>query len=222
MSAGRTRWEVCGRGRPTIVLINGAGVPLEGWRALHPAIERMGRVFAWNRPGLPGSDRPVRRINGSDVIVQLRELLARLELPPPYVLVGHSLGGLYAQLFARTHPADVAGVVLLSPTPPSAGPRLRQQQGRIVRSLARQAAIPPAALRRNVRAELAGFDETVQALAAAGPWPGVPLRLVAPRGTHFPQLTMPLAVLAALREVVTAVNRAARAPAPATPVAPPA
>jgi pimeloyl-ACP methyl ester carboxylesterase len=216
----RLRWDVCGRGRPTIVLINGAGLPLESWRTLHPAIERMGRVVAWNRPGLPGSEKPARRLDGVSVIAQLRALLARLELPPPYVIVGHSLGGLYAQLFARMHPADVAGVLLLAPTPPSAGPRLRARQASIVRSLARLSGMPPAALRRNVRAELAGLDETVRALAEAGPWPGVPLRVVAPRGTHFPQMTMPAVVLSALREVVAAVNRAARGPAPATPAAP--
>jgi len=216
----RLRWVVSGRGRPTIVLINGAGLPLESWHALHPAIERLGRVLAWNRPGLPGSEKPVRRVDGAAVIVQLRTLLARLELPPPYVIVGHSVGALYAQLFARLHPADVAGVVLLAPTPPSAGPRLRARQASIVRSLARLSGVAPAALRRNVRAELAGFDETVRALADAGPWPGVPLRVVAPRGTHFPQSTMPTAVLSALREVLAAVNRAARGPAPSTPAAP--
>jgi pimeloyl-ACP methyl ester carboxylesterase len=219
---GRVRCVVAGRGRPTIVLINGAGLPLESWSALYPAIERLGRVLAWNRPGLPGSERPARRINGLDVIAQLRELLSRLELPPPYVLVGHSLGGLYAQLLARSSPADVAGVLLLAPTPPSAGPRLRQRQAQIVRSLARLAGTAPDALRRNVRAELAGFDETVKALAEAGPWPGVPLRVVAPRGTHFPQLVMPHAVLAALREVVAAVKRSARGPAPSTPADQPA
>lgn len=209
-----------GRGRPVIVLLNGAGMPMEAWRGLYPGIERLGRVFAWNRPGLPGTDAVAGRLAGTDVVASLRALLASLELPPPYVLVGHSLGALHAQLFARLHPADVAGLLLLAPVDPRDGARLRQRSARIVRSLAKVTGARPGALRRNVRAELAGFDETVLALAQARPMPGMPLRVIARRG-HFPQLTAPLRVLAVLRDLVAAVNRATRGPAPTTLADPP-
>ncbi|HEX7601296.1 MAG TPA: alpha/beta hydrolase, partial [Polyangiaceae bacterium] len=56
---------------------------------------------------------------GRVVVEELRALLREKGLAPPYVLVGHSLGGLYMQLFARTHPDEVAGLVLVDTTPPS-------------------------------------------------------------------------------------------------------
>lgn len=215
----RVRCMVSGGGRPVIVLVNGAGMPLESWRGLYPGIERLGRVMAWNRPGLPGSPAVAGRLAAADVVAALRALLSRLELPPPYVLVAHSLGCLHAQLFARLHPADVSGLLLLAPTPAADAAHLVQRRADIVRSLARVTGCPAAALRRNVRAELAGFDATVQALAEAGPMPGVPLRVIAHRG-HFPQIRDPGRVLAELRALVAAVNRPTRGPAPTTPAAP--
>jgi pimeloyl-ACP methyl ester carboxylesterase len=211
------RYILSGQGRPVIVLVNGAGVPLEAWRGLYPAVERLGRVLAWNRPGLPGSDAAPRRTSSADVVAALRELLSRLGLPPPYVLVGHSLGGMHAQLFARLHPADVAGLLLIEPTPVDAGLQLLRQRGHLVRALAKVTGLPADSLRRNVRAELAGFGASVRALAEAGPMPGVPLRAVVRRGGHFPQITQPRAVIAELRALVSSAHRAMPRPVPATP-----
>ena len=56
--SGALEYVVSGAGQPTIVLLNGAGVTLEGWRALYPMIEQAGTVFAWNRFGVKGSDAP--------------------------------------------------------------------------------------------------------------------------------------------------------------------
>ncbi|HVZ42796.1 MAG TPA: alpha/beta hydrolase [Ramlibacter sp.] len=105
--AGRLSYVVSGFGASTIVLMNGAGVSLEGWRGLYPRIESMGTVFAWNRAGVKGSDAPRQPQTGVAVIASMRELLRYAGLEPPYVLVGHSLGGLFANLFARLHPREV-------------------------------------------------------------------------------------------------------------------
>src|SRR5687767_8892541 len=83
---GRLTCIVSGEGRPTILLFNGAGVSLEGWRALYPAIEQCGTVFGWNRFGLQGSDPPRQRQTGAVVVGSLRELLGHAGLSPPYVL----------------------------------------------------------------------------------------------------------------------------------------
>ena len=56
--------------------------------------------------------------SGAVVIASLRELLRYAGLQPPYVLVGHSIGGLYANLFARLYPAEVAGVLFVEATHP--------------------------------------------------------------------------------------------------------
>ncbi|AEG92723.1 hypothetical protein Rta_16310 [Ramlibacter tataouinensis TTB310] len=167
-----------GSGSPTYVLMNGAGVTLEGWRPLYPGIERLGTVFAWNRQGLGRSARPRSRQTGALVVASLRELLAYAGLAPPYVLVGHSLGGLHANLFARLHPAEVAGVALIEATHPDDCGRLREHEGRLAGVLARLLAVPAAWLRPNLHAELACALDTARQVEAAGPFPPVPLVVV--------------------------------------------
>lgn len=109
---------VSGTKSPTIVLINGSGVPIEDWHRILPALETMGSVFAYNRPGIGESSKP-REAQTCDVMIQaLRALLLQSGLVPPYVLVGHSLGGLIANLFARIYPAEVSGVVLVEAPAP--------------------------------------------------------------------------------------------------------
>ena len=107
-----------GSGRPPIVLINGAGGPMEGWYKIYPKLESISTVFAYNRPGIGGSGKPVCPQTGDRVIATLRALLNVSGLQPPYLLVGHSIGGLYVNLFCRWFPEEVAGVVWLDATSP--------------------------------------------------------------------------------------------------------
>src|SRR5688572_10391545 len=107
-----------GDGRPAILLFSGAGMTLQSWQALYPDVERLGTVFGWNRFGMQGSDPPRDRQTGAVVLGSLRELLGYAGVEPPYVLVAHSLGGLFANLFARLHPAETAGVLLVEATHP--------------------------------------------------------------------------------------------------------
>ena len=99
--SGRLSYILSGSGDPPIVLFSGAGLSLQGWEPLYPAIENMGTVLAWNRFGMQGSDPPVQRQTGTVVLASLRELLGYSGLNEPYVLVAHSLGGLFANLYAR-------------------------------------------------------------------------------------------------------------------------
>lgn len=168
---------VSGRGA-SIVLFSGAGVGMAGWRSLYPGIERLGTVFGWNRCGVQDSDVPQAPQTGAAVLGALRELLADAQLEPPYVLVAHSLGGLYANLFARLHPDDIAGVLLLEATHPADRAVLRKHENQLVRALGKVMALPQRLFQRNVHAELQCVDETARELAAAGPFPAVPLRVV--------------------------------------------
>nr|WP_283254222.1 alpha/beta hydrolase [Ramlibacter paludis] len=176
--SGRLGYTVAGQGASTILLFNGAGVVLEGWHALYPGIEKLGTVFAWNRFGMQGSDGPRARQTGAAVIASLRELLGYAGLRPPYLLVGHSLGGLYANLFARLYPAETSGVVLLEATHPADHALLKQHQPQLVRALANVLSLPRRLFQRNVEAELACVEDTVREIAAAGEFPPVPLRVV--------------------------------------------
>jgi pimeloyl-ACP methyl ester carboxylesterase len=169
---------VSGNGAATLVLLNGAGVSLDGWRALYPGIESLGRVFAWNRPGVQGSDAPKHAQTGTVVVAALRELLRYAGLDPPYVVVGHSLGGLYANLFARLHPQDAAGALLLEAAHPSDHEVLRQHEAGFAQAIAKVVSLPQRLLRANLHAEIEWVGETVREIEAAGPFPDVPLVVV--------------------------------------------
>jgi pimeloyl-ACP methyl ester carboxylesterase len=114
----KIEYATSGMGSPAIVLVNGAGGPLESWHKLLPHIEILGTVLAYNRPGVGRSTKPVEPQTGDVVVRSLRGLLGHLRLSPPYVLVGHSLGGLYVNLYARSFPGEVTGVILLDAAAP--------------------------------------------------------------------------------------------------------
>lgn len=169
---------VSGSGAPTLLLFNGAGMTLGGWGRLCPEIEQIGTVFAWNRLGAGRSDRPRAPQAGAAVVAALRQLLAQCALQPPYLLVAHSLGGLHAQLFSRAHPEEVAGVVLLEATHPRDRETLQGHETQLAAVLGKLFALPQRLFRANLHAEIAALDETARQLAAAGPFPPVPLTVL--------------------------------------------
>ena len=121
--AGR-RVEVVrrGSGSPAIVLEAGLGFGASDWgqapEQLLPRLAAISSVFAYSRPGYGNSEGTNASRDPVTIARELRQLLAVSNAAPPFVLVGHSLGGLYAQVFAALHPADTAGLVLIDPTHP--------------------------------------------------------------------------------------------------------
>lgn len=97
----------------TVVFENGSRSTMDKWDKVIPDVAKEATVFAYNRPGYGKSDKPSTPRDGKTVVEELRQLLREQGLQPPYVLVGHSLGGLYMQLYARSYPQEVQGVVLV-------------------------------------------------------------------------------------------------------------
>lgn len=107
-----------GQGPRTVVLESGLGDTLEVWKDIQPRIaDHCARTLAYTRAGYLGSD-PANDgpRDSATVVAELRAELAKRNIRPPYVLVGHSLGGLYMQYFARNFPGEVAGLVLVDST----------------------------------------------------------------------------------------------------------
>lgn len=102
----------------TVVFENGLGGRIEWWAKVFPEISKETSTFAYNRPGYGNSDRVSSPRDGTHVVDELRLLLKSKGLNPPYVLVGHSLGGLYMQLFARRYPDEVSALILVDSTHP--------------------------------------------------------------------------------------------------------
>ena len=101
-----------------VVFENGLGGRMEWWKEVSPEISKDASTFAYNRPGLGDSDPVSTPRDGAHIVDELRVLLQAKGLNPPYILVGHSLGGLYMQLFARQYPDEVAALVLVDSTHP--------------------------------------------------------------------------------------------------------
>ena len=176
--SGRLSYILSGSGEPTIVLVSGAGVSLQGWEPLYPAIEQLGTVFAWNRFGMQGSDAPPERQTGTIVLASLRELLGYSGLKPPYVLVAHSLGGLFANLYARLYPEQVAGVLFLEATHPQDRDALQKHEHHLAHALGKLLALPDMFFRANMQRELACVEDTAREIEAAGAFPGIPVRVI--------------------------------------------
>jgi len=106
-----------GKGAPTVVIDAGITDQLEKLRPLQERIAGVTRVITYNRAGYGQSEPgPVPRDCGREA-EELKALLEKASIQGPYVLVGHSLGGLNMQVYASKYPADVAAMVLLDPPP---------------------------------------------------------------------------------------------------------
>jgi pimeloyl-ACP methyl ester carboxylesterase len=120
----RMHLHCTGSGSPTVVLEPGQGGASSdsGWVA--PAVARDSTVCAYDRAGRGWSDPADGPQDAARIGADLHTLLERAQVPGPYVLAGHSFGGLYVQTFAATYPDQVAGLVLLDSTAPKPGPAL--------------------------------------------------------------------------------------------------
>jgi pimeloyl-ACP methyl ester carboxylesterase len=103
-------------GEPTLVLEAGLGESSLTWAGIQPTLAAAYRVCAYDRAGYGWSDPAPHRPSAAATVTDLRTLLHAANEPGPYVLVAHSLGGLYARLFAQRFPDDVAGLALLDPS----------------------------------------------------------------------------------------------------------
>jgi len=186
------RFAKSGKGIPSIVLLAGAGGPLDSWYKLYPEIEGLGgAVFSYDRPGVGGSAKPREAQYGETVVAQLRQLLQAAGVEPPFVLVGHSFGGLHANLFAREFADEVAGVLFLEATAPDDITNVKQFQPAWQRAFIRLLdRVSP----RDPFDEIRNQLETVRDIAEAPQFPPVPVTVLS-GGKRLPRLLVPTALV---------------------------
>ncbi len=182
---------IAGSDAPAIVLLNGAGGPLEGWIRVLSPLEAVSTVVAYNRLGIGRSSKPSEPQTGDVVVGMLHTLLGKLEVRPPYVLVGHSLGGLFINLFARTYPSEVAAVVFLDSAAPEDSTLIHEHGTTLQRFTQR---VADAVFGRDQLGEAACVPETVESIGRAGTFPSVPVVVVS---AGRPARGIPAAVRAA-------------------------
>ncbi len=102
-----------GEGSPTVVLEAGAASSELSWYMVQKEVAGFTRVCAYDRAGFGWSGPAAGPLSPSQVAEDLHKLLSMADVPGPYILVGHSAGGLYIRTYAGQHPSDVVGMVLV-------------------------------------------------------------------------------------------------------------
>ena len=108
--------ECTGSGSPTVVLEPGAGGTSASMGWVAPAVANQTRVCVYDRAGRGASEPANGPQDGARIATDLHTLLHRAGVPGPYVLAGHSFGGLYVRIFTAHYPDEVAGLVLIDST----------------------------------------------------------------------------------------------------------
>ncbi len=189
-----------GQGSPTVIFDSGLGGTSLDWSLIQPKIAEHTRACTYDRAGYGWSDRGPAPRDSRRIVNELEQLLAYSSIGGPYVLVGHSFGGLNVQLFAKRNPERVAGLVLVDSSHerqfeafdaaglPSVAPRgnsfmLRNYNNvpsnmpPAVRPLAQKFAYASDTV-VSIHSELANMRRSARQLAADAPLPDIPMAVV--------------------------------------------
>jgi D-alanyl-D-alanine carboxypeptidase len=155
-----------GTGSPTVILESGLNDTASVWSAVQGEVARTTRVCSYDRANVPGGasdpSEPTastpRLRSAAELVADLHALLAAAAVPGPYVLVGHSVGGLLVRLYAATYPDDVAALVLVDATHEDNWARLEEEIG---------PELWPQAVQQFTQAVAGGFLEPLDLAATA-------------------------------------------------------
>jgi len=101
---------------PAVILEGGFGEGIAAWALVQTEIAKFASVVSYDRAGLGQSEPGPKPRSAKQIALELHTALQKAGIKPPYVLVGHSLGGPYIRVFAGLYPSEVAGLVLVDPS----------------------------------------------------------------------------------------------------------
>jgi len=130
--------DCSGQGSPAVILDSGLGDSYTSWYKVQPLIARFTRVCSYDRAGIGYSDASSRPRTSKVIAEELHTLLQAAGIAPPYVLVGHSVGGYDVRLYAGLYRTEVTGMVLVDSAHPEQGKRLpdfNDADARVIRRL---------------------------------------------------------------------------------------
>lgn len=226
-------------GTPVVILEGGFGAGIASWSAIQRNIASFAQVVSYDRAGVGQSDPGPKPRDAKTLAAELHAALVKADIKPPYVLVGHSLGGPYIRVFAGMYPTEVSGMVLIDPSqeafntylklnPP---PNLKEEEAKVAKA--------PQGVRDEYEAVEATYEQAQNAKVPAGvpvilltatQDSGMPAearrvwaekhkewiakvpggkQIVAEKSGHFIQAQDPELVIAAIKEVMEKQKRSA-------------
>jgi pimeloyl-ACP methyl ester carboxylesterase len=161
-------------GAATVVFEAGLGADWTPWDEVASEVAHHARIFAYSRPGYGASGPAMTPRDPKTIVEELRALLASQGYAPPYLLVGHSNGGAYMELFAKSHADEVMGVVLVDP-------RHRDFLARCEAAMLDLCGIPESTLATQapiVISEYHAYTKAADEIGAAGGFGAYPVRVL--------------------------------------------
>ncbi|MGI9317020.1 MAG: alpha/beta fold hydrolase [bacterium] len=224
-----------GEGRLTVVFETGLGVTMDTWEPILDRVASFTKVFAYNRPGYGKSKVDQKPESAGALARNLRYTLRQTGHEPPYILIGHSAGGVYLNVFARTYSNDVAGMVLIDSSHPDQFEYFRTEKPALYAVLVASTSVG------NRRYEMEVLNGLAQEVHQLGPFPEVHLTVltaeksslfetkemrrkwlfyqqdlaslttdskheIVPDSSHFIHKSQPGVVIQTIREIVDTVN----------------
>ena len=104
-----------GAGEPTVIFESGIAATNLNWHCVQESVAEFNHAVTYDRAGLGWSSRALTRRTPGNIALELHTMLQAAGIQPPYVLVGHSFGGLVMRKYTALYPDDVTGVVLVDP-----------------------------------------------------------------------------------------------------------
>lgn len=105
-----------GEGSPAVIFEAGFGAGLASWSTVQNGIAKFARTVSYDRAGIGQSEAGPKPRAAKQIALELHTALQKAGVGPPYILVGHSFGGIYARVFADLYPKEVVGMVLIDPS----------------------------------------------------------------------------------------------------------
>jgi pimeloyl-ACP methyl ester carboxylesterase len=189
-----------GQETPTVIIDAGAGEGMNEWKNVQESVSAFARVCIYDRAGVGKSDRGSKPRTSQQKVKELRTLLNEAHIEGPYILVGHSIGGLHMQMYAATYPNEVAGIVLVDPSFSDIKLHLEAVLGRVRTTLL-----------WNIQSATAGegmtkqdWDASFNEVSTAGALPDVPMVVIS-AGQPL-QLPPPLSLLFSSTKIMLAMQ----------------
>ena len=227
---------VGGQGSPAVIFEGGFGTGIVSWSTVQKDVAAFAQTVSYDRAGIGQSELGPKPRSAKQIATELHMALEKAGVKPPYVLVGHSFGGIYNRVFADMYPREVAGMVLIDPSQESFNDWLKKNAPDRVK--AQQSDISKAG--EGVQAEFAAVDTSYEQARGAKVPQGIPVtvltatedesmpaearklwiekhkewaatipasnHIVVEKAGHFIQAQQPALVLDAIKEVVKRVK----------------